>query len=122
MFIIEKKESANTMESEFENLPQQEETPTITDAQYQKMSAINVRIRDLKQFGFDVRERKDELEKEIDRLDGELLKMREELAYQTQEMQKCYDEFVLKPYNITGQITISETSPHYISTTNVEQF
>ena len=98
-----------------ETAPEADARPAITDEQYAQMAAINARIRDLKQFGFDLREHIDGMRTEIARLDGELEKARDELVERTKDMQKCYDDFILAPYGITGQIAIADTTPHYIT-------
>ena len=113
----------NVINTEFENTnspqpevaPEADARPAITDEQYAQMAEINARIRDLKQFGFDLREHIDGMRSEIERLEGELEKARTELVERTKDMQTCYDDFILAPYNITGQIAISDSSPHYIT-------
>lgn len=89
--------------------------PAITTEQFAKMAEINARVRDLKQGGFDMREYVDSIKREISRVEAELEKAREELVEKTKEMQQCFDEFIYKPFGITGQISISDTEPHYVT-------
>lgn len=89
--------------------------PAITNEQFAKMAEINARIRDLKQGGFDMREYIDSVKKEITRVETELEKAREELIERTKDMQQCFDEFIYQPFGIVGQITISDTEPHYVT-------
>lgn len=92
-----------------------ESKPVLTDEQYAKMAALHNRIKELKQGGFDLLEILDALKKDVNRVESELADTRTELVEKNQEIQTCYEEFIFKPYQITGQIAISDTSPHYIN-------
>lgn len=97
------------------------EKPALTSEQFATMAAINSRVRDLKQSGFDMREYLDSVRQEIARVEAELEKAREELVEKTKEMTTCFEEFVYKPYGISGQISIADTEPHYITVLESEQ-
>jgi len=91
------------------------EKPALTKEQFAHMATINNRVRDLKQSGFDLREYLDSIKQEITRVEAELEKAREELVEKTKEMQNCFDEYIYKPFGITGQISIADSEPHYIT-------
>jgi hypothetical protein len=89
--------------------------PALSNEQYVFMADINARIRDLKQGGFDLREYLDSVKQEVTRVETELEKARAELVNKTEEMQKCFEDFIFTPHGITGQIAIADTEPHYIT-------
>lgn len=102
-------------------LANEAEKPALTSEQFATMAAINSRVRDLKQGGFDMREYLDSVKLEVTRVEAELEKAREELVEKTKEMTTCFEEFVYKPFGISGQISISDTEPHYITVVETEQ-
>lgn len=107
---------------EFEkDAPLEEQKPALSNEQYTIMADINARIRDLKQGGFDLREYLDSVRQEVIRVETELEKARTELVSKTEEMQKCFEDFIFTPHNITGQIAIADTEPHYITVVEAPQ-
>jgi len=93
----------------------EEQKPFLTTEQYVEMAEINARVRELKQLGFDIRELLDNLRSEMGRLEGELDKTRNELIAKTQDMQTCFQQYIYEPFNMTGQIVVADTEPHYIT-------
>jgi|GEM_PF-4983537 len=105
-----------TTDAKFDNQKEvQGDKPALSAEQYQQMAGVNARIKDLKQYGYDLREHLDNLRKDIVQVEEALDNARKELEEKTQEMQECFDNFILKPYGLTGEITIADTEPHYIT-------
>jgi molecular chaperone GrpE (heat shock protein) len=95
--------------------------PALSEEEYSHMAGVNARIRDLKQYGYDLREHLDGMKSELARLEEILENTRTELEQKTQEMQDCFDNYILKPYGLTGEIVIADTVPHYITVKSPEQ-
>lgn len=114
MNILEDDTKPNFAKTKAE-LATEPEKPALTKEQFAHMAAINGRVRDLKQGGFDLREYLDSVKQEVAKVEAELEKAREELVEKTKEMQNCFDEYIYKPFGITGQIAIADNEPHYIT-------
>jgi chromosome segregation ATPase len=110
----------NTKDVEFENL--KDSKPALSPEQYQQMAMAYTKLRELKQIGFDLRENLDSLTKHLEvvtkdiaAVEEALASTRQELEDKNKELQTCFDEYIMQPYGLTGEIEIAETEPHYIT-------
>jgi hypothetical protein len=89
--------------------------PCLTHDQFTTLTKVNGRIIELKQSGFDIIERLDAVKTDINELESLLEKIKAELADRKQEMEKYFNDYIYEPYSISGQISIADTEPHYIT-------
>ena len=101
--------------NELKEMDKKTEKPALTHEQYEHMARINAKVRELKQNGYDMREYLDKLNFDIKQIETQLLRSRDEIVDLNAEMENCYKDYIFTPYNLTGQMTSSETGPHYIT-------